>query len=306
LKKLDLIQVAIESHLKNTNDSQNTLANKIGGVSPATLSQIRQGKFAQLSDRMVARLASYFGITGGEDVAEWQTFETRNYQIIHSACQDAKENCRMLAIAGYTGAGKTTALKAIARTQPNVYYVLCNAVMSRKEFIRAVTQAMGIEPEGSISANLDAITGRMLGTEKPLLVLDDAGKLSDANLRLIQIIYDATEFSAGIVLAGTEYLKTNIDKNAAKDKAGFRELRRRISYWQPLKRPSTEIVKQIAKAYAIDDTNAVSYLAKVAPDYGTLRNLITNALKMSQKLSVAIDRQMLADLNVGDAKFLVV
>ena len=36
---------------------------------------------------------------------------------------------------------------------------------------------------------------------EPLLIIDDAGKLNDTNLRIIQLIYDYTEGSCGIVMA---------------------------------------------------------------------------------------------------------
>lgn len=103
------------------------------------------------------------------------------------------------------------------------------------------------------------------------------------------------------MLAGTEYLKKNIDVMAGKDKKGFRELRGRIFFWQSLVRPSKSVVAQLAAAHGVQDAAAVAYLCRVVKDYRDLRNLLTNAkLAVQQQPELVVSAELLAGLHVGD------
>ena len=299
MERQELIQAAIEAHMTGTGDSQNTLAFKMG-VSAATVSNIRSGKWAAIAPPMWNKIASFLGV----QAEAWPLFETPNYRRVLNVCQDSQEHHKMLGIADYTGGGKSTALRTYAKQNPNCYYVLCTTIMGRRQFVQAILQSMGLEDAGNIAAGVQTITERLNEVGTGLLILDDAGKLSDMNLLLVQVLYDQTEFQAGIVLAGTEGLKKYIDKMAGKDKRGFRELKRRVQFWQNLVRPSKPVIVQIAKAHGIEDDNAHSYLARTAQDYGTLRNLITNAkLAVAGRPGMAISAELLAGLHVGDHNY---
>lgn len=285
------IQQAIEEWLRNKNDSQNQLAKQIG-ISAAHLTNVRKGYWEKLSEKQIISLKNFFQLDG------WHVRNTPNLASITKLADDAQSNARMLAVAGFTGAGKTTALKHYATKQPNTYYVLSTFFMGRKDFLKAIQRSMGLDVEGSVSTMCYAITEHLKRLDSPLLIIDDAGKLTDANYRMLQVIYDETEFHAGIVLAGTEYLKQYLDQAASKNKMGFRELRRRIAYWQPLEAPTLKIVAAICQDYGITNEDTVRYITREANDYGTLRNIITNALKASDN-PAEITPELISDLSIG-------
>ena len=190
MEKQQKIQQAIEAHMNNTGDSQNVLAAKMD-VSPATLSNMRAGKWANISPAMWNKVAAFLGIREA-----WTLFETPNFLRVRKVCQDAQQHHKMLAVAAFTGAGKTTALKEYAAKNPNTYYVLCTLVMGRKELVSAILRAMGLEQVGTVAAGLAAISAKLNETTDPLLILDDAGKLPDGILPIVQIIQDSTEGQA--------------------------------------------------------------------------------------------------------------
>ena len=273
--------------------SQNQLATRIG-ISPATIIAIRNDDWSKISTRMFNKLMAYFNIDN------WNIRRTTNFNKIFDVCQDAKLNKRMLAISGYTGSGKTTALRKYATSHPEVYYVLATSIMTKRSFLREIQRSMGIQEGTSIQDMMSSITSVMNQAENALLIIDDAGKLSEVILRLIQIIYDSTEYRAGIILAGTEYLKEMIDKLARKNRMGFRELKRRIAFWQPMYRPTRKVVETICTDNDITDTNAIRYIYDNAHDYGTLRNLITNALRIRNTKAISVNREILESLHVGE------
>lgn len=291
---------AIENDIANGKS-----ANKVAtatGISSAYISKIRNHQWDDKhpSDSTWNKLAAYYSLNS------YQLINTRNLQTIKNACIDAKESARFIAISDFTGSGKTTALKHFAQNNGNTHYVLCRASMGRKDFLKAIQQAMAISFEGSINARVQAICHRLNTATTPLLILDDFGKLNDSNMRLIQEIYDETEGHAGIVLGGTEYLKKYIDKMAAKDKLGFRELRRRIGYWQSLSRPTKKEVAALCVNNTISNTSAANAIYTLTNNFGEINELIINAKKAADRKNLsytAINAAFIEQINFGDTHY---
>lgn len=268
-------------------------------VSDATVDAIKKSKWESLSVKMIEKCLRHFKL------GEWKIRKTENFVAITSLCEEAMEEGRMVAVAGYTGAGKTTALRHFARTQPEAYYVLCTATMSGTAFLQAMQESLmgnragGTTPDERIRSIVDYLSNR---EEAPVLLLDDAGKLGMTPLRYIQIIYDQLDGEAGIVLAGTEQLKYMFDRLVSRKAMGFPELYRRIGYWQPLYPVNPDFVALLCKEYGIEEKGAVQYVASASDNYGTLQHIIENACKFSLRNGgAAITREVLVDLHVGDA-----
>jgi len=272
--------------------SQNKLAEQLG-VSAATLINVRRGEWDNISEAMLMKLRGHFKIN------DWKTYETNNMKAITELCDDAAANKKFMALAGYTGAGKTTALEKYSKKNADAWYVLGTTIMTQKSFLTAILRAMGINEGRSIQDKMDLIVREMNAGVKSLLIIDDAGKLNDNIIRLIQIIYDMTEHNAGIILAGTDYLAEYINKGALLDRRGFRELQRRIAYWQPVFKPAKAEIAYICQDYNIIDTRAITYVQSMK-NFGDIKNLITNAITMQAKTGRPIDREMLEDLKVGN------
>jgi DNA transposition AAA+ family ATPase len=190
---------------------------------------------------MLMRLRAYFHLN------DWRIYETANMKSIIEMCDDAATQKKFVAMAGYTGAGKTTALRSRAKKHASSWYVLGTTIATQRTFLTAILRAMGISEGNTVQDKMSLIVREMNSRPDALLIIDDAGKLTDNILRLIQSIYDETEHNAGIVIAGTQYLKTYITRGAAMDKRGFRELARRISYCQPMSVPAKREIEFVCR-----------------------------------------------------------
>lgn len=277
----------------------NNQASKQMGVSAALLSNLLNDKWDQISDQMWLKVSAW----AGYQISSWTIFETRNTKAINELCEDAKSNSRFLAVAGDTGLGKTTALKYFSSNRQNAFYVLCTVTMSRKDFLTAILQSIGLESEGSLHNRTMNIVNKLSTLEAPVLILDDFGKLSDSCVRMIQLIYDGLEGRCGIVIAGLNYMKDQIFRNATKDKPGYRELKRRIGYWQPLYGITRSFINTVCQKYGITDDPALRFVEANCHDYGTLKELIMNYRRMVERkpelLSEGSQREVLASLHVG-------
>jgi len=275
-------------------ESQSKIAHFLG-VSPAYISQLRKGDVEKMSEQKLSKIAYQLGVHS----QDWNIVATNNFNIVQELCDDAKSNCRMMAVSAFTGSGKTTALKDYARRNGgSVYYALMDAVMTRKRMLKTIQTAMGLEAKTHIEEALINICNALNNTSKPLLILDDVGKLSDANMRIIQIIYDNVEHRAGIVLSGTEYLKAHIAGQAEKDRLGFRELRSRIQYWQNLMQPTSNEVSGVLAHNGIQDERIIKHIAKSAREYRFVRNAATN-LKVALQSGLPMNLETLEKLKIS-------
>lgn len=295
----DLLQRQIQEQLAtqiSVLGSQNELARR-ADVSPGTLINIKNGNWDKISDEMLNKLKVYFGIS------DWPIRDTANFSSIVELCADAQRNHRYMAICGFTGAGKTTATKYYAQNNSTVFYFHAFTFQGQRGFLAGIQRSMGINQGGSIEKMVMAIIEQLKKLTSPLLIIDNADKMSDANLMILMAIYDATEGHAGIVLSGTEYLKDMIDKGVRNNKRGYRETARRIAYWQPMERPSDDIINRICEDNGITNTGAKKFIRQHATNYGTLKNMVLNSVVAAEKNDVPVTRDLLCTLSLGDARY---
>lgn len=264
-------------------------------VTPGQIIHLRDGDWPNVGEATFQKVKSKLKLT------EWGNYPTQNFGMAVTVAQSAKDDARMVGLIGYTGAGKTHALTKYSSSKSDVYYVLADTEQTKFSFLKEIAKATGVRLHNEYSKMdmINAIVRQMTTGRTPLLIIDDTGKLSDANLRLIQIIYDRTEFRCGILLAGMPYLKTSIDRKAGKDIKGFQELRRRVAYWEEMKPMTKRDIELVCEDNEITDEGAMKYLTRECQDFGTLRNMVNNALKLSNKTGEGITAELLTKMNKG-------
>jgi DNA transposition AAA+ family ATPase len=280
-KLVSALQLDIEA--RKTKGSSYAQTAKIAGCSPATITQLMANSLDGISVKMLRKIASELGVRLENT---WDIVATPVLNSIKKSCDEAKENSRMIGIIAATGQGKTTALRLYEQKNANTYYVLCNVLMSRITFLKAIAKAIGVVDSGSSIELLNRITSRLNSTETPLLILDDFGKVKDSVYQMLQLIYDECEGTAGIVVAGVPYLKEYIKKKTDTGKFCFPELSRRIAYWQVVKPISKAVVGSIAQYNGIIDPSAVEYIQKTATNMGQLKEIIISAKKVAENITI--------------------
>lgn len=285
----------LQNYCNRADKSQNKVAKEIG-ISPATLSAILNHKHELISDEMWRIVAGFFPADTG-----WNLVSTNNLEEIVATCQDAQQNSRMMAVAQPTGYGKTTALRYYKAESGavNVFMVTADVLMSQRELLNDILQSMGKHCEGTNSTRMKAICNYFMELDKPLLIIDDAGKLKGNAFSIIQMLFDKCEGRIGIVLSGTEALRNDLERKMRKGRNGFPEFFRRIGYWLRLQSPDSNSIADICTANGVQDIECIKYLAKKVSNYGTLREYIRNAAIYSQEHNQPISLEMLQKLNVS-------
>ncbi|MGJ1363450.1 AAA family ATPase [Sphingobacterium spiritivorum] len=262
------VQGLISDRMKLKEISQNRLAEMMD-VSPATLSNIMNGHWERVNDAFLLKVKSFFA------VKDWTLIETTNFITIQEACEKARHQRRLIGIVGYSGAGKTTALRNYFESHSNTYMVTCSRSMRTKQFLSEILKSLGINFLASDYDMVRMIVDELNKVANPLLVIDEASKLSNNALMYLQDITDGVENNGGIVIAGVEYLLSNLKKASDRNKTGMPEFFRRVSLWQELTAPSRKEIEGICINNGVTDPDTIRQISRLS-NFGYVRNAILN------------------------------
>lgn len=184
------------------------------GVSDTTISQFRSGKYGAKEDSIATRIATALNYYDNA----WNVVETvSSYQQIKTAFNAAKRNSKWFCISSRSGSGKTQSLIDLYNisADKSVIYLKCRKWTGRK-FLTKLAICLGIEVKRYMDNDdlLDAIIQNVneMAHLHPLLILDDAGKLTHSALCALIPLYDDTFHRMGALVAGTETLERTIKR----------------------------------------------------------------------------------------------
>jgi len=236
-------------------DSQNKAANSLSSVSSATLSQIQNNNWELIKDEMWRNIASQIGF----EENQWNGVETRDYKLLTRTLIDAQEHSNVFAVTGSAGSGKTFTLKTFSENNKKAYLIQCAEYWNRKFFLAELLTKMGRDYSGLTVAEMMHEAVRTLKIQdKPLLILDEADKLSDQVLYFFITIYNQLEDHCGIVICATDHLAKRINRGRKLNKKGYNEIYSRIGRkFIELKGVGSTDVEQICRANGVTDTKAI-------------------------------------------------
>lgn len=266
LPQKENIRSAINQYCTAKGLSKNELATQ-AGVSAATLSNIENRKWEDINDKLWRKVWNKVS-----DTVTLNVVTTSDYKDCQQLCKSAQENHYMIGLIADTGMGKTTALTAYSYAK-NVFYVTYEKSMAPKHFFIALLREMGIPFEGNINAMLNRIADELNSISSPLIIIDEAGKLTHTMVLYLHVLRDKTIKNCGIVLAGMPYFKINLQKFSNKQKEGYAEFFRRVNMWQEFKGLSGKEVEAICKINGIEDNDIIRQF-RAKKRFGDLQNEI--------------------------------
>lgn len=195
----------------------------MAGVSNATISQIIAGNWKNISDEMWRRIQVSLRID-----PNWRSAETFNLNKLTQLLSIAQNRGISIGISNDAGTGKSHAYKTYARENPNVVYVECKHIWSKKSYIKALLSAAGMSQEGTTEEMFDKFISQQRSLSIPLIIIDQIDKLKDSQMDLFMDMYNDLDGHCGFVLSGVPALEKRVLKGVQRDKIGYRELWSRI------------------------------------------------------------------------------
>ncbi|HBX44450.1 MAG TPA: ATPase [Porphyromonadaceae bacterium] len=258
MKKRTLDKQGIVSRLREycaKYDSQNKAAASLKGVSSATVSQMVNGNWELIKDEMWRNVAAQIGYTA----EQWSVVKTRNFSELMFIYGDAQENSLVLAVIGDAGSGKTFAARYFQETNRRAYLLCCNEYWNRKLFLAELLTVMGKDYSGyTVGEMMHEVVSGLKKQETPLLILDEADKLSDQVLFFFITLYNQLEDECGIVLQATNHLEKRLKRGIKLNKKGYNEIWSRVGRkCVKLSGVSAEDIASVCAANGVNDTKTV-------------------------------------------------
>lgn len=235
--------------------SQNKAANALNGVSSATVSQILNGKTELIADEMWRNIDGQLKVNSNN----WQVVEISDFKRLKKLFKDSQNHANVFGIVGDAGSGKSKAIEVYTTENENVFALSCSEFWNKKFFLQELLQCMGRDFSGLTVAEMmyEAIS-QILKKENPLIILDEADKLSDQVLYFFITLYNKLEDKAGIVLIATDHLKKRIERGLKINKKGYKEIYSRIGRrFIELKGVNFTDVNQICQSNGITESKII-------------------------------------------------
>lgn len=206
--------------------SQTKAAGSLKGVSVGTVSNILNGRFENISDEMFRNVASQ---VGGMGTPGWQIVETGAYQEITEVLSDAQRWRSVRWVTGEAGCGKSTTARVYLQDHKEVFYILCSEDMKKGDFVREIARTVGIRTEGfNIREVWGLILDDIIQMDAPLLVFDEADKLTEPVFHYFISLYNKLEEKCGVIFLSTDYIVKRISNGLKYQKPGYKEFFSRI------------------------------------------------------------------------------
>lgn len=229
-------------------------------VSNATVSQMINGNWELIKDEMWRTVSNGIGMQGGN----WATVATGGYKRMTSVLEDAQENSLVMAVIGDAGCGKTQAIEHYVKNHRNAYHLQCAEYWNKKNFLQNLCQQMGMRNTyGTVYDLIEDIVRELEKEDHPLIIVDEADKLSDVVLYFFITFYNRLEDHCGIVLCATGYLKKRIIAGERNERKGFAEIHSRVGRnFIGMPQTTSEDIAAICEANGVDDLNAINTICK--------------------------------------------
>ncbi len=266
--------------------SQNKAVGSLKNTSVGTVSNIMNGKYENISDEMFRNIASQVGSRTKE--TGWQIVETSAYQEIRYALDDAQHWRNVTWVVGEAGCGKTTTARLYTEEHKEVFYILCSEDMKKGDFVREIAQKVGIKTDGhNIREIWSLILDDVIQMDAPLLIFDEADKLTEPVFHYFISMYNKLEDKSGIVFMSTDYIKKRISLGLRHQKPGYKEFFSRMGrkYFE-LEETTVNDVYSICMANGVQDKKKIEEVIRDAEscdfDLRRVKKAIHRAKRMGE------------------------
>lgn len=261
---------------------QNKAARTLRNVSPSTISNMLNDKHELITVEMWRNVAKQIGFTK----KEWQIVPTSVYNELYTLLRDAQSDNGVSAIIGNAGCGKSETSKLFVAENKNAYRLECSEFWNRKTFMLELLAAMGVDSSGfTVNEMMQKVVQTLKSQENPIIILDEADKLSDQVLYFFITLYNKLEDHCAIILLATAFLEKRITRGVALNKKGYNEIYSRVGRkCIPLDGNTYEDMAAICSLNGINNPNGIEKIINNSEgDLRRVKKLTRASIKKSRE-----------------------
>lgn len=260
-KEKELIAVRLKDYCTQQG-GQNKAANTLTGVSAATISKILNGDWDTIAEGMWHNVSKQIELSS----EGWTIVPTNVYEELTQLLSCAQQDSQVMAIVGSAGCGKSATIRQYVASHQEAYSITCSEYQNRTSWLSAVMEAMGLDPRGmSVAEKIGMVVRKLKRADRPLLILDEADKMSDQVLYFFITLYNELEDHCGVILSATQYLEKRLMKGLRVGRKGYEEVYSRVGrQCVHLSALSPEDVSLVCTANGLTDSRRVRRVADEA------------------------------------------
>lgn len=199
----------------------------IKNASEALLIGIRKNRWENISDEMWRNVSSQIGMGKNR---EWKIVTTTTgFKNLHKIFTDSQEQSAVFATIAQEGYGKSSVAEFLSQnSNQNIYWIECAEYFNKKTFLTELCIAMNIDDTGTIYTMMNRIIKHLRKVEKPLIIIDEVDKLTDAVLYFFITLCNKLKDKCGITIMATAFLEKRFDRGIRLRKKGYAEMYSRM------------------------------------------------------------------------------
>lgn len=263
MKTREEIVRALESYCK-VRGSQNKAAATMKGVSSGTISQMLNGKWDLITEKMWQTVEGYVCSV----LADWNAAETKTFKELTTLFSAAQRESLVVCVTGEPGTGKSFASKIYEKENKNVFRVACSEYWTKSDFVEELLRVSGEERSGqgyNKSMKMMYALAGFKTKKQPLIIFDEFDKLTDSCWYMFITLYNELEDRCGIVTLSTNYIEKRISMGLRRNRKGYKEI------WSRLGNTCVELsgvgmddVKKVCEANGVNEQVVVDDIVEIS------------------------------------------
>nr|WP_279039067.1 AAA family ATPase [Snodgrassella alvi] len=283
----------LQNYISDRGISQSAVARGIG-KSTATINQYLQGKYngdVETLDKLAAAWLQTQQERENDTRTQLNYTYTATAQRLEEVLRLAHVEGETVVIYGQAGLGKTSALEAYVKRNPDAIMIDSDPSYSAKVLLSSMALALGVESRGSLHQLIEELIKKLKNSGRIILV-DEAENLPLRALECLRRIHDKT--GVGLVLAGMPRLLVNLRGS----KGELKQLYSRVAFKFDLGNtiPNTELSEIINQSLMGIESETVNELV-IASKGNTRRlaKLIRGVTRMAKVNNRELDANMVRE-----------
>lgn len=191
-------------------------------INPAQLSRMLKGEIdGVISQQKLEHVAQVLGVTD----SPWKTVRTQVLAYIHAQLEACQQNGLCAILVDRAGIGKTFAAQLYKRTHPNVIYIDCSQVKTKRRLMKAIARQLGINTAKTYDELYESVAYALsTAFDHPIVILDEMGDLKREAILEVKALWNATQYRCAWYAIGADGLQNRIDSSIKNNVVGFVEL----------------------------------------------------------------------------------
>ena len=258
------------------------------GLTTSVYSALKNGQTDRvLSDANWVSIARRLGVSLKEQM-EWHAAKTATWQYITAQLELAQQSSLSGILCDLPNIGKTFTARNYVKTHPNAVYIDCSQVKTKTRLVKKIATEFGVGATGWYVDIYEDLVYYLQNLDSPIIILDEAGDLSNEAFLELKALWNATERSCAWYMMGADGLKAKIDRAIDRKQVGYTEMLSRFGGRYSKVTPDdgkereqflNEQARVVAKVNAPEGTDIASVVRR---SNGGLRRVYTEIEKLKQ------------------------